>query len=148
MKSSSSSKKKKNKETITHLLFNMWCAFQDPKKVNICSHPPPHPPHPGKQPKAEREEDISVLCYQTGEQLITRTSTLSRTAAAAFRFGLSASLTCALCQRGAQAQVEVVYPNVSSAAVRKETFHHHLPRQDRGEETEAGDEASEDRGQE
>lgn len=49
-----------------------------------------------------------------------------------FSFSLSASLTCALCQRGAQAHVDVVYPNVSSGAVRKETFHHHLPWQDGG----------------
>lgn len=66
-----------------------------------------------------------------------------------FSFSLSASLTCALCQRGAQAHVDVVYPNVSSGAVRKETFHHHLPWQDGGRKRKKseGDEATEDREQ-
>lgn len=69
--------------------------------------------------------------------------------AAVFSFSLSVSLTCALCQRGAQAHVDVVYPNVSFGAVRKETFHHHLPWQDRGRRRKKseGDEANEDPGQ-
>lgn len=36
-------------------------------------------------------------------------------------------LTCALFQRDARAQVDVVYPDVSSGAVHKETLHDNLP---------------------
>lgn len=103
----------------------MWFEDQNHKKVQICSN---------IVHKTTPKTQWNLNSFPQIEQQWANCTQILSSSAAALSLSRSASLTCALCQRGAQAHLDVVYPNVSSGAVSKETFHHHLPWRDRGRE--------------